>query len=158
MDYFQGVVADYLSADRAMFVNPECRIELHPGTLKRGEHWYCDILAVNFREATVYLCEVTLSQTVAALLKRLREWNANWPAVRAAVARDNSVPASWTMRPWVFVPEAQGELVSRKVAEFLDPSSDSGAMPEPLITSLESVTPWQYTAPRLPGEVVGADD
>jgi hypothetical protein len=95
MDYFQGVVADYLSADRTVFVNPERRIQLHSnGPLRKGEHWYCDILAVNFRDSTVYLCEVTLSRTVAALLKRLREWNANWPAVRAAVARDNSTHVS----------------------------------------------------------------
>ena len=46
MDYFEGVVTDYLSADRAMFVNPQCRIQLNAGdTPNKGEHWYCDILA-----------------------------------------------------------------------------------------------------------------
>jgi hypothetical protein len=151
MDYFQGVVADYLSADRTVFVNPECRIQLHShGPFKKGEHWYGDILAVNFRDSTVYLCEVTLSRTVAALLKRLREWNANWPAVRVAVARDNSIPESWSMRPWVFGPDAQRELVLRRVSQLLDSSDGAQQMPEPLITSLESVTPWQYETPRQP--------
>lgn len=28
MDYYQGVVLDYVRADRAVFVNPECCIQL----------------------------------------------------------------------------------------------------------------------------------
>jgi hypothetical protein len=37
-----------------MFVQPEACIRLHPeSTLKEGEHWYCDILAVSFREKAV---------------------------------------------------------------------------------------------------------
>lgn len=40
------------------------------GALRKGEHWYCDILAVYSRESGVCLCEVTLFRTVAALPKR----------------------------------------------------------------------------------------
>ena len=36
MDYFEGVVTDYLSADRAMFVNPQCRIQLSGGHAQEG--------------------------------------------------------------------------------------------------------------------------
>ena len=51
MDYYQGVVADYLTADRAFFVKPECLIRLSPaGPLLKSQHWYCDVLAVSFRE------------------------------------------------------------------------------------------------------------
>jgi hypothetical protein len=149
MDYFEGVVADYLSADRAMFVNPQCRIQLNAGdTPQKGEYWYCDILAVNFRESTAYLCEVTLSRNVAALNKRLREWNAHWVSVRDALARDNSIPVDWDVRPWVFVPDAQKELVRQKVRQFLLPDGGREQMPEPKVTSLEDVTPWQYDTPR----------
>jgi hypothetical protein len=151
VDYFEGVVADYLSADRAMFINPQCRIQLHAGdTPKKGEHWYCDILAVNFRERTAYLCEVTLSKNVAALDKRLREWSANWSLIRDALERDNRILADWDVRPWAFVPDAQSELVRQKVRQFLHPNGGREQMPEPLITSLEDVTPWQYETPRRP--------
>jgi hypothetical protein len=41
MDSLRGTVADYLNADRAMFVNPECCIQLRPGdSLEAGKHWY----------------------------------------------------------------------------------------------------------------------
>ena len=40
MDYFQGVVTYYLSADHMMFVKPECPIQLDSGeTLRAGRHW-----------------------------------------------------------------------------------------------------------------------
>ena len=154
MDYYQGVVADYLSADRAMFVNPQCRIQLSPGgSVKKGEHWYCDILAVSLRESTIYLCEVTLSRDLKALITRLREWNAKWPAVCAALTRDSSVDASWPVRPWLFVPHAQRELVSHKVSEMLDPDGGAEQMPMPLVTSLEDIVPWLYTSPHeLPSD------
>ncbi len=45
MDYYQGVVTDYLRADRAMFVNTECCIQLDEGNNPDafpGRHWYCD--------------------------------------------------------------------------------------------------------------------
>jgi hypothetical protein len=62
MDYFQGVVTEFLRADRAMFVNTEYLIQLDPGTsLGKGRHWYCDALTINFKDSTVYLCEVTYS-------------------------------------------------------------------------------------------------
>ncbi len=149
MDYFEGVVTDYLSADRAMFVNPQCRIQLSAGdTRKKGEYWYCDILAVNFRQSTAYLCEVTLSKNVAALDKRLREWSASWLSIRGALVRDNFIPASWNVRPWVFVPKAHEELASRKLSQFLNPNGGPEQMPDPLVTFLEDVTPWKYPTPR----------
>jgi hypothetical protein len=42
MDYFQGVVTDYLRANRATFVNTECCIQLNPGPNPDtgGPHWY----------------------------------------------------------------------------------------------------------------------
>ena len=51
MDYFQGIVADYLSADRSMYVKPECCIQLDSGEkLVAGRHWYCDVLAVRLAD------------------------------------------------------------------------------------------------------------
>jgi hypothetical protein len=157
MDYFEGVVADYLSADRAMFVNPQCRIQLAPGdTPRKGEHWYCDILAINLREKRVYLCEVTLSRSVATLYKRLREWDAHWPEIRAGLVRDCGVDPEWQVQPWVFVPESQMELVERRVRRLPERDGAADQMPMPVVTSLESVTPWLYTTPRQPIDLDGS--
>jgi len=77
--YFQEIVTEYLRADRAMFVNTECLIQLNPGdVVSKGTHWYCDAVAVNFRESAVYLCEVTYSTSLSALIGRLQAWSSNW--------------------------------------------------------------------------------
>ncbi len=101
MDYYQGVVADYLSADPAMFVQPEACIRLYPDRpLAKDEHWYCDVLAVSFRSQTAYLCEVTFSKALHSLMRRLRQWDAHWEDVCRALQHDNRVPADWDVRPW----------------------------------------------------------
>jgi hypothetical protein len=155
MDYFQGVVTDYLSADHKMFVKPECLIHLDSGeTLRAGRHWYCDVLAVCLREPqTVYLCEVSFSKSLDALFKRLAGWSAHWLEVRAALADHHGVDASWHVRPWAFVPEEQRGRLSRKMPQILALSSGgSSPMPNPLATSLEDVGPWLYGSPHvLPG-------
>ncbi len=86
MDYFQGVVTEFLRADRAVFVNTECLIQLEPGNApRRDRHWYCDAVAVNMQRQSVYLCEVSYSRTLHALLRRLQSWRANWTEIRPAV-------------------------------------------------------------------------
>jgi hypothetical protein len=60
VDYYQRVVAEFLRADKAMLVNPECSIQFVPGRVPpKGTSWYCDVMAANFRERRAYLCEVT---------------------------------------------------------------------------------------------------
>lgn len=51
MDYYQNVVIDYLRADRALFVNAECCIQVNPASNPdaSGPHWYCDAVAADFR-------------------------------------------------------------------------------------------------------------
>lgn len=154
-DYYEGVVTEYLRADPSMFVRSQSCIQLDAGPLKTaGQHRYCDIVAVRFRKPeTVFLCEVSYAKTPKALFNRLRAWDAHWPAVRAALARDNGVPESWPVRPWVFVRGDRHAFVSRRLAERFGPRGGSDQMPQPLITSLEDVTPWRYTPPlRLPAE------
>jgi len=145
MDYFQGVVAEYLRADRSRFVNPECRIELSPG--KRGRHWFCDILAVDFRTKHVFLCEVTYSRSLSAITKRLTEWSENWSDVRKALARDCSLPADWPVVPWLFVPHDLRELLDKKLTKLTFVGKSAGNMPAPMITDLEDVTPWNVNSP-----------
>lgn len=137
MDYYQGVVSEYLRANRATFINPEFCLQLH-GAQKapeKGSFWYVDLLAVNFSERTVYLCEVTYSNSLAALLKRLGAWGANWDKIVVALARDTDVPSEWAVRPWIFVPEQ------------LLPTLISSMPPLPVaprVTPLEMTVPWKY--------------
>jgi hypothetical protein len=144
MDYFEGVVIDYLRADRAVFVNTECCIQLNPGRNPdtSGPHWYCDAVAVNHRERMIYLCEISYSKSLAALEKRLTGWNMHWGGVQAALIRDCHLP-DWPVPPWVFIPAA---LVTAFNAQFEKAlcTAEQVAIPLPKVTTLEDVLPWKY--------------
>ena len=51
----------------------------------------------------------------------------------------------------VFVPQAQVSLVERKLDQLVGSGREHQAMPRPIVTSLESVTPWQYETSRRGG-------
>ncbi len=145
MDYFQGVVAEYLRADRSVFINTEILIQLDLGdSPAKGRHWFCDVAAANFREQTLYLCEITYSKTMSALAARLLSWSSNWAEIRQALVRDCGIPATWQIKPWVFIPKAYHDALKRRIGPITNKQMDAGAMPAPLITYLESVVPWQY--------------
>lgn len=144
MDYFQGVVTDYLRADRARFVNTECCIQLNagPNPDKSGPHWYCDAVAVNHRENLVYLCETSFSKSLADLHKRLAAWNLHWEAVKAALRRDCFLP-DWPVQPWIFIPAALVPMLDAKLIKMTG-TANGLSMPRPKITALEDVLPWKY--------------
>jgi hypothetical protein len=133
-----------------MFVNPECPIQLAQGADQpKGTFWYCDVMAANFRERRVYLCEVSYSTTLQALQRRLQAWSTNWPAVCAAIVRDCSVPKEWRIRPWIFVPKKSRALLDEKL-KLLNVGGADGNMPQPRINDLEEVAPWEYPYDRTP--------
>lgn len=144
MDFYQGVVVDYLRADRTVFLNTECCIQLNegPNPDTSGPHWYCDAVAVDFRNETVFLCEISYAERLGSLIERLKAWTEHWPGVCAALERDCKVPKGWPVRPWLFVPEG---LVSGLVGK-LDKmeGADGLAAFKPRITPLECVQPWLY--------------
>ena len=142
MDYFQGVVTEYLRANRATFVNTECCIQLNPGANpdRSGPHWYCDALAVNLQRSEAYLCEISYSKSLSALTKRLSDWSAHWVAVRSALARDCGIPLAWVVRPWAFVPSDLRSIVETQFPGVSEP----GQMPRPRVIALEDVMPWKY--------------
>ena len=154
MDYYQGVVADYLSADRAVFVNTECCIQLNEGDNPdtSGPHWYADAVVCDFRDKTVFLCEVTFSLSLAALMKRLGGWHTSWELLRTALVRDSFVPAEWDVRPWLFVPEQSVPLLVQKLRSVGEP-----LLFRPRITPLEMVQPWRYRSWRRIGEAEKPD-
>ncbi|WP_414490474.1 hypothetical protein [Stenotrophomonas maltophilia] len=139
MDHFEGVVLDYLRADRALFVNSQCCIQLNEGANPdtSGPHWYCDAVAVSFKEQAAYLCEITYAARAPSLLARLRAWDEHWPGVRAALARDSGVPLDWNARPWLFVPESNAKGIQSAIGGLKN-------LPSPRVTFLEEVLPWRY--------------
>jgi len=146
MDYFQGVVTEYLRANRSTFVNTECCIQLDPGGEPlKGRHWYCDAVAANFHTSTIYLCEVTYSRTLQSLITRLQAWQKYWPELRNAIARDCSVPSSWSVQPWLFIPNEHRDKLKVKLEAVGIVETTTYTMPYPKITDLETVLPWKYS-------------
>ena len=146
VDYYQGVVTEYLRADRAIFVNTECCLQLNAAANpdNSGPHWYCDAVAVNFRESAVYLCEISYSKTLDALVKRLTAWQAHWPALCRAIVRDCHIPATWSVRPWLFVPEERRALLEAKLQRIAAAGGNASMVAGAQVTNLEDVAPWKY--------------
>jgi len=152
MDYYESVVIDYLRADRALFVNTECCIQINPGHNPDGSgpHWYCDAVVADFRTQSVFLCEISYSEELTGLIKRIKSWCDNWDGVRAALARESRLPKEWLLglEPWLFVPQ-------RCVPTLLKGLSKIGTAPpnfSPRITYLEKVQPWLYCSWDRVGE------
>ena len=145
MDYFQGVVTEYLRAKRTQFVNTEYLINLdYDGTYLKGRHWYCDAVAIDFSDSTVHLCEVTYSRTLQAVINRLQAWRNEWPFVVKAIYRDSQLQGQWTVTPRVFIPEFLHTAFESKYTQMTGFSKTSPSMPKPIVTMLEDVLPWKY--------------
>lgn len=144
MDYFQGVVTEFLRANRSTFVNTEYCIQLDAGCEpQKSRHWYCDAVAADFRNKTISLCEVTYSKSLHALVTRFRAWNNCWPLLCEAIKRDCSVPDDWSVRPHAFIPANLREKLNSKLATGIYTKTPC-TMPYPKITTLEEVVPWKY--------------
>jgi len=144
MNHYENVVIDYLRADRAVFVNTECCIQVNPGHNpdKTGPHWYCDAVALDFRAKEIYLCEISYAVGLFDLRKRLRNWHANWEGVLAGLRRECRLDdlASWPVRPWLFVPESSIPLLKKRLSELPQPCKFDAK-----ITGLEEVQPWRFS-------------
>ncbi len=151
MNYYENVVVDYLRADRALFVNTECCIQLNPAANPdtSGPHWYCDAVAVNFREKAAYLCEISYSAKLESLLNRLKGWHDNWDGVLAALRRDCLLPGEWPVRPWAFVPQELVEVLNRGLLRIVNSGTPRFSVK---ITPLQLVQPWRYSSWNRVGE------
>ena len=158
MDYFQGVVTEYLRAKRTQFVNTEYMINLDPdGIYQKDRHWYCDAIAIDFADSTVHLCEVPYSKTLQSLLNRLQAWCNHWPGVIAAIRRDSALKGEWQVVPRLFVPDKQKGDLTKRVSGLKWPKEDTTQMPHPIITPLEQVLPWKYRSWNGRSFVEGTD-
>lgn len=147
MDYYQGVVTEYLRASRSVFINTECCIQLEAGdNPDRGTHWYCDAVAVDFAKSSVFLCEISYAKSPSALMKRLSDWNRHWDGIRAALVRDCRLRGDWPVQPWVFFPKVYETAVLGGLERLRRSEEHDATMPYPRITFLEEVAPWKYPA------------
>ena len=123
MNYYESVVIDYLRADRAIFVNTECCIQVGP---------------------------ISYSVQLAALIKRIKAWHDNWDSIRVALARESHLPSDWLLhlRPWLFVPEEKVSILRTG----LDQPGNGAPVFTPRITTLEMVQPWLYCSWDRVGE------
>jgi hypothetical protein len=139
MDYCRNLVVDYLRADRTLFLNEQCLIQLkkcrNPDDTK---HWLADIVVADFRRQTVWLCEVTYEKSMSRLVRRMMDWRAHWPDVCKALHRQEAgcgLPEEWPVKLWVFVPQDAIPLLQKKL---------NGLGKEVQITPLEKTMPWTY--------------
>jgi hypothetical protein len=135
MDYFQGVVTEYLRADRSCFVNPEFWLRGNLENPHDKPHWFVDVLALNMRERKVYLCEVTYAKQPRALTKRLQSWKQHWELINQALKEDSYIERDWPVVPWVFAPATVLKVIRPDLLQLFP---DAGA------TELEAVLPWLY--------------
>lgn len=149
--YYEGVVVDYLRADRALFVNVECCIQLNQASNpdNSGPHWYCDAVACDFRNRTVFLCEISYEARLTKLVERLSAWNENWKQLCAGLRRDSFTPENWPIRPWLFVPELLIPTLLKRI-DGIGPGTTLAFTPR--ITTLEMVQPWRYKSWNRMGE------
>jgi hypothetical protein len=137
MDYFAGVVADYLQRNRTLFVNAEFALTLDPKNLAKGNHWYIDFAVMDHPHRTVFLGEVSYAGGLGALTRRLRDWSSHWPAITAAVQGIVSLDQDWSVRPWLFVPEKEVKALIPNLRK-LPPEM------KPVVSTLEMTLPWTY--------------
>ncbi len=118
MDYYQGVVADYISADRSTFVSGEYLLEPEG---RGNKHWFIDMLAVSVRDKTVYLCEVTYNKQLSNIAKKVREFHEMTEGISQALLREAGIPITWTIRPWLFVPRDNGPKLVKRLGPIFTP-------------------------------------
>lgn len=156
MDYFEGVVLNYIRSDRSVFVNSECCIQLNEASNpdKSGPHWYCDAVCVDFRNKNILLCEISFSSSLSTLVSKLKDWNIYWDRLAFSLERDSNLPKGWPVRPWIFVPEIRIPLLLKRIKEF----SENGTLNyTPLITPLELTQPWRFRSWNRLGEETKPD-
>ena len=147
MDFYQGVVIDYLRADRSVFVNSKYCIEPKesPNNVTCGDHWFCDAVAIDFRNKTIFLCEVTFAANLSVLTSRLRDWHENWDKVQIAIIHQSNLVdtfvAGWSIKPWLFVPKERAVLLQRSLNLIGDGQELNFKYQ---VTCLEDVQPWLY--------------
>ncbi|HLK65400.1 MAG TPA: hypothetical protein VKU19_18305 [Bryobacteraceae bacterium] len=156
LNYYESVVIEYLRADRAVFVNTECCIQVNPSDNpdKSGPHWYCDAVALDFRSKTVFLCEISYEKHLGKLMNRMKGWHENWGGLVAGLRRDCQLyPLDWPVTPWLFVRQEHRKLVRERLEGI---ANGQPLKFDPKITPLECTVPWHYCTYNRKGDCCAA--
>ena len=144
VSHYEEIVAEYLYFERTRFVSPGFNLDLGgAGPHGKGRNWWIDVLAVDFGDEAVYLCEATFAQQPNYMFHRLNAWAALWPEIRENLFRVTHAPSHWNVIPWIFAP-ASLEL---KVKQGIDAIPDRPF--DYKWKSFEEIVPWkrpQYSA------------
>jgi hypothetical protein len=141
---YEEIVAEYLCFERTRFVSPGFNLDLGgAGPLGKGRNWWIDVLAVDFRNETIYLCEATFAQQPNYMFRRLRAWAALWSEIRENLFHVTSAPSSWNVIPWIFAPANLESKIKQGIEAI--PNRPFGYE----WTAFEDIVPWkrpQYSA------------
>jgi hypothetical protein len=95
MSYYEEIVAEYLCSERTRFVSPGFNLDLGgAGPFGKGRNWWIDVLAIDFKDKTVYLCEATFAKQPNYMFHRLRTWAALWSEIRVNLFHVTQAPRS----------------------------------------------------------------
>ena len=114
------------------------------GQKDRFASWWVDIFGVSLTERTAFLCEVTYSQSMQGIVRRLVQWHERWDDVRKAISLKSGVPDDWPIQPWVFAPETLIPIFNKRLAKLIP----TPRFPEPIVTPLERTVPWLASAAK----------
>jgi hypothetical protein len=102
MSYYEEIVAEFLCSSRQRFVSPGYNLDLGGvGPHGKGRNWWIDVLAVDFQDETIYLCEATFARQPTYMLRRLSAWAAVWTELCNALYHTTSAPKTWRVIPWI---------------------------------------------------------
>ena len=138
MSHYHEIVGEYLNAERHQFICQEFLIDIgDPTKQMKDQAFWVDVVAADFRARTLFLCEISYSQKLAAILRKFQIWSDNWDAVRAELFRASGVSPDWDVKPWVFAPAARRDLFLKGLANI------PGLRFAPEWTALEDLVPWK---------------
>ena len=87
---------------------------------RKGRNWWIDVLAVDFKDETIYLCEATIAQKPKYMLQRLRAWTAHWQEICKTLFRLTQAPDTWRVKPWIFAPDFLKPKIEGGIAAIPD--------------------------------------
>ena len=140
MDIYEELVLQYLTKDAHIFVNPQYSIRGDTGL-----EWSCpDYVALDFRNRSVWVVEVSSAQRPTTLHERVRRRDHQWIAnLRAQLTANRVVDDSW--KHYVVDVFLRRDAVAPFQREFRHD-------PAVRIHVLEDLRPpWEWTRSHLPG-------
>jgi len=133
---FEDYVMEYLTRDPYVFLNAQYSIKDDA-----GDEWACpDFVALNFRDRSVSVVEVSTGYNPEALANKVRDCEHHWfSALRKQLARRSIVDGTWTFEVEVFIRKNAIEQFRAKI----------GNRSDVIIHALEVLgMPWQRDWPR----------